>query len=175
MHRNVCLRVARSIGVVSCFVFGAQAAAITGVWVGTFDIQPDATNRRPSKSFQLTVRMEHNHMSGELRGQDIQPSVQAIMNAGRFGKRFCFDVFDDGVDMRWCVEAKHDRLEGVWSKGPKGGPLLGGMGPGPRLFAIRGHRMRQRAKRGPEGPEALRFASRGLGATGCTSMTAASG
>ena len=65
----------------------------------------------------------------------------ALVNGKLFGDRACFDIVEDDLDMRWCVAVRSKTLTGIWSRGPEGGPLLGGLGAGVRLFKITGRKV----------------------------------
>lgn len=64
-----------------------------------------------------------------------------VTNGKRFGDSACFDIVSADDDMRWCVKARGNRMDGPWSQGGQGGPLLAGAGAGTRLFGIKGDRV----------------------------------
>jgi hypothetical protein len=124
------------------------ADPLDGVWQGTFQRQP--VKRRPggtqpeeSSRFELRLRRSRDKVSGWFTNLDQDAKARRPIQHGRmFGQRACFDVIDQDSHMRWCISLRHDRLQGVWSRGPEGGPLLDGMGAGGRLFAVTAGRVR---------------------------------
>jgi hypothetical protein len=97
---------------------------------------PEAVNE-----FELRLRESRGAVTGEFRRLGPSPSMaQTIKNGKLFGDRVCFDVIAENSDMRWCISVRATRLEGTWSSGPEGGPLLGGGGVGARLFSVIGAR-----------------------------------
>lgn len=117
-----------------------------GTWQGTFKSQPprrrsNGAHPEESHKFELQLHRHADKVVGWFRSLDSDSSArQSIQNGKMFGQRVCFDVFDQGEDLRWCVSVRQNRLQGVWSRGPEGGPLLGGMGAGVRLFAVSAER-----------------------------------
>jgi len=59
----------------------------------------------------------------------------------RYEDRACFDVVIGPEDMRWCVQVNARQLDGSWSGGPEGGPMLGGAGTGARFLKISGSKV----------------------------------
>jgi hypothetical protein len=119
-----------------------------GVWRGTFHgmgtgPQPnDKVAVESAHEFELRLNETDGTISGEFHQTDSTLPTQSLRNAKRFDDRACFDVtLDDGTDMRWCVSLRHGDLVGMWSKGPEGGPALGGLGVGARLFEIKAKRV----------------------------------
>jgi hypothetical protein len=96
-----------------------------GVWVRAYNSQPTELHADPA-------------VNGEFLTGDLSLPIR---NGKLFGTRACFDVVTGDGDMRWCVEVKGDRLEGTWSGGPQGGPMLGGAGAGARTFPVSGKRV----------------------------------
>lgn len=123
------------------------ASRFDGTWQGTYNSQPTELlpdGSYPEKVNQYVLRLHESNgtVTGafQRRGPNSGPGRSA-MNGKVFGDRACFDILADEVDMRWCVVVRGDRLTGVWSLGPEGGPLLGGLGPGARLFKISGRKI----------------------------------
>lgn len=117
------------------------ASGLDGTWRGTYNSQPTALmpdGSYPEKvnAFELRLQDKKGTISGDFSTQDETRKIQPVKNGKRFGNRACFDIVLDSDDMRWCVEARGNRLSGTWSEGPQGGPLLNGAGAGARLFKI---------------------------------------
>jgi len=134
-----------SVFLVACsllLVVGATGESVSGTWRGTFRSQPqkllaDGTYPETVNRFELTLRETAAGISGEFKDLEAEPPVRhPIKNGGRFGERACFDIIDDGKDMRWCVSVRRGRLIGIWNRGPEGGPMVDGMGIGVRIFSI---------------------------------------
>jgi hypothetical protein len=120
-----------------CVVASApdKTALLLGTWQGTYQnsragVLPDGSNPDQVFRFQLTV----HSINGTIRGQ-FEPigngnsKRQDIRNYGRFGNRDCFDLSTgDNEDMRWCVIVSGQHLEGLWNRGPEGGPATDGLG-----------------------------------------------
>jgi len=119
-----------------------------GTWTGTYNSQP--TNLLPDDSypeavnnFELRLHESKGAVTGEFRQLGRARSFEEPIRNGRlFGDRACFDVVTEDDDMRWCISVRCPRLEGTWSRGPEGGPLLGGGGVGARLFKVGGIRQK---------------------------------
>ena len=63
-------------------------------------------------------------------GKRVRKRILLSQERKEICNRACFDILLDSEDMRWCVQVRRNQLIGAWSKGPEGGPLLGGAGPG---------------------------------------------
>ncbi|GEM_PF-4127539 len=127
-------------------------ARFNGTWRGTFRDMPTGTEPRTRDNpagesthpFELTLHEKGRWITGEFRQTDAPGPSQRVKHAGRFGDRACFDVMSsdgENEDMRFCVVLQSGNLTGIWSGGPQGGPILGGMGPGARLFEVRAKRV----------------------------------
>lgn len=128
----------------------AAPSKFEGIWLGTYNSQPtallpDGTYPENVHQFELHLQERGRSIRGYLRGLGpVSGPVLPIKNGRRFGDRACFDVITENGDMRWCVSARGDRLEGAWSSGPQGGSSLRGAGAGARLFAISGTRSKSK-------------------------------
>jgi hypothetical protein len=126
-----------------------RGSTLVGTWQGTYHsmprrLLPDGSYPEVINSFTLTVRKEGETLVGrfEPNGPGIAPT-QEIRSYGRFGSRDCFDISEgDGVDMRWCVVVRGNRLTGVWNMGPEGGPFTGN-GVGVRFFEVSAVRVKK--------------------------------
>jgi hypothetical protein len=126
----------------------ASMAELGGEWVGTFNGQPDGSYQETQTKFELALKANGNTITGTFTNLgESPPKSQQIRDGGRFGKDFCFSVVISGEPCRWCIRANKTILDGVWNRGPEGGPMLGGLGVGARLFRIRANKVGTRGKR----------------------------
>jgi hypothetical protein len=125
----------------------ASLADFNGTWAGTFNGQPqkllpDGRYPETVTRFDLTLKTQGTRVIGTFTNlDDVPPKPQPVQNGKRVGDRFCFDVFTVGEDCRWCIRAHGSNLEGVWNRGPEGGPSTGGLGTGVRLFQVHAKRV----------------------------------
>jgi hypothetical protein len=126
-----------------CTAPSRSASVLTGTWRGTYNsmpaqLLPDGSYPERVNGFQLNLRVVNGAVLGRFEpiGAGIAPA-QDIRNYAQVGSRHCFDITAaDGDDMRWCLRLRGDRLEGVWNRGPEGGPIAAGLGIGARLFKV---------------------------------------
>ncbi len=122
-----------------------------GEWAGTFHQQPGPKSRDEGIA---AFRLVFTENRGRLAGNFYTPSGPAggisLRGVGTFDYGLCFDVIEGEEDMRWCVRSTGSTMSGVWSGGPQGGPILGGLGVGVRLFQIDARKAGlNRRRRGP--------------------------
>jgi hypothetical protein len=124
----------------------ASFADLDGIWVGTFKgqpqrLMPDGSYPETVTRFELILEARGSRVTGTFSNLDEVPrKMQPIQNGRRIDDRFCFDVVDAGEDCRWCVRANGADMEGIWNRGPEGGPATDGLGAGARLFEIKAKR-----------------------------------
>ena len=114
----------------------AVASELDGTWRGTYKgqpttLMPDGTFPETITAFELRLHERNGEITGEFREKGKKAdSLLSQERERNSGNRACFDILLDSEDMRWCVQVRRNQLIGAWSKGPEGGPLLGGAGPG---------------------------------------------
>jgi hypothetical protein len=119
-----------------------------GTWRGTYNSlyyerPPEAGDPFEQRNeFELRLHVRQGTVTGEFqrRGTNSGPD-RPVTNGKIFGDRACFDVVNEYGDMLWCIVVHGNKLSGTWTKGPEGGPILGGAGFGVRSFEISGHKI----------------------------------
>jgi hypothetical protein len=134
-----------SIGATILFLLMAARQPVNGDWQGTFHGQPqDATNQETANKFRMHLREEGKKVVGTFEIAGSRLGLQSIQHGSIIEGRACFDVMpDDGDDMRFCVVAHRNTLDGAWNRGPQAGPALAGLGIGVRLFDVHATRVRR--------------------------------
>ena len=131
-----------------CVPLCPAASKFDGTWRGAYNSLhyerlPQAGDPLEQiNEFELRLRVRHGTVTGEFQrlGANTSPD-RHVTNGKIFGERACFDVVDEYSEMRWCITASGDRFSGTWTKGPEGGPILGGAGFGVRAFDISGRKV----------------------------------
>lgn len=87
-----------------------------GVWRGLYNSQPtvavpNVTYPENVNEYELRLHDRNGAVTGEFRHRSNTSGV-ALVNGKRFGDRACFDIVEDGEDMRWCVAVHGKRLTG---------------------------------------------------------------
>jgi hypothetical protein len=120
-----------------------KTSPLLGTWQGTYRIirpgvLPDGSNPDQEFRFQLTVRAANGTVAGQFEPiGNSNAKRQDIRNYGRFANRDCFDVITiDNGDMRWCVVVSGEHFEGLWNRGPEGGPTTNGLGSDDHLAPV---------------------------------------